>query len=150
MVHRVTELVRPQRRFRGVTLNVALSEGLPKAKMPAGHLEQVLLNLLLNAADAVGEAGTVTISAYLEMETQMLVLTVKDDGPGIPEDLQDQVFEPFITTKPKGKGTGLGLFVCRHLVESYRGELHLRREEAHGACFEIRLWAVDSDQSSEA
>ena len=146
VVHRVTELVRPQRRFRGVTLKTNLSEELPLAKMPAGHLEQVLLNLLLNAADAVGEGGTVDVSADLEVETQMLVLTVKDNGPGIPEDLREQVFEAFITTKPKGKGTGLGLFVCRHLVESYRGELSLKDVEDGGACFEIRLWAVEEEQ----
>jgi len=135
VITQVLTLVRPQNRFNGVKLTREVEPGLPSASIPPGRLEQVLLNLVINAADAVGKGGLITVSAFQRGDT--VVIRVQDDGPGVSETLSEKIFEPFVTTKPKGKGTGLGLFVCRHLVESYGGDLQLRSGAETGAQFEV-------------
>ena len=101
------------------------------------RLEQVLLNLLLNAADAIGGgAGRITVSALAGADS--VELAIEDTGGGIDDGVRDQVFEPFVTTKDVGKGTGLGLAVCRGLVESVGGTIHVD-DGADGARFVLTL-----------
>ena len=137
VITQVLSLVRPQNRFNGVHLHRDIAPGLVLAEIPPGRLEQVVLNLVINAADAVGDGGNVTVRAF--ERGNYVVIQVQDDGPGVSESLAEKIFQPFVTTKPKGKGTGLGLFVCRHLVESYGGDLQLSSVGETGATFEIVL-----------
>jgi signal transduction histidine kinase len=101
------------------------------------RIVQVLLNLLLNAADAAPR-GHVTIRAARAGEGKVRV-EVEDDGPGIAPDVRDKLFEPFVTTKAVGQGTGLGLAVCRGLVEAAGGTIAFEPAGERGARFVIEL-----------
>ncbi len=145
VVEHVAELVRPQDSFRKkrISIDIYIEDGLPRVSMPAPRLEQVVLNLLINAADALDEGGEVRVRA--ERDGIPVRIRVEDNGPGIPAALAEHIFEPFVTTKEKGKGTGLGLFVCRHLVTAYGGEISAEPPEEGGTRFEIRLWPVGEE-----
>ncbi|HSN90672.1 MAG TPA: ATP-binding protein [Anaeromyxobacteraceae bacterium] len=128
-----------QARFRAVGVERDLPAGLPAVRADPGRLVQVLLNLLLNAGDAMGGRGTVSISA--RAEGGRVEVAVADRGPGIaPADLP-RVFDPFFTTKPPGEGTGLGLAICHRIVESFGGGIVAENREGGGARFRIVLRA---------
>jgi two-component system NtrC family sensor kinase len=134
-------LVAPQRSLQDITLSLELGEGLPSVSLGHEQLMQVTLNLLMNAADAVGAGGKVKVAASRSGSGVRLV--VEDDGPGVDPRVQAQLFEPFVTTKDVGKGTGLGLAVCRGLVESAGGSIALDTEYRKGARFVVELPARD-------
>lgn len=100
-----------------------------------GELTQVAVNLVFNAHDAAPRGR---IEVALSTDSSDWVLTVKDDGPGVPEDLRDRIFEPFFTTKDVGDGTGLGLHISRQIVEAHGGRLSLLPTDS-GALFEVRV-----------
>ena len=107
------------------------------AKGSAGQLAQVVLNLLLNAADAIGGEGTIVLDVSREEEWVRLV--VQDTGPGIPPEILGHLFEPFVTSKPTGEGTGLGLAVCHTLVGKLGGTLEASNPPEGGARFTVLL-----------
>ncbi|MFN3200074.1 MAG: sensor histidine kinase [Bradymonadia bacterium] len=137
------ELVRYQRRFKSIEV-VFEAESLPPVIVDRGRLRQVLVNLLLNAADALAtvETGTrlITIGAAAHSREGIsgVRLTVSDNGPGVPEDIAEQLFDPFFTTKQPGEGTGLGLAIAHRLVEEAQGHLALQTSDA-GAAFSVWL-----------
>lgn len=135
----VIALVTPQKSFRDVDLRAELEEGLPPVPLSHERLVQVLLNLLLNAADAVPrEGGLIVIRASLLTEARVRV-EVEDNGPGIAAEIRGRLFEPFATTKQVGEGTGLGLAVCRGLVEAAGGTLLAEEGSERGARFVMDL-----------
>jgi two-component system, NtrC family, sensor kinase len=140
----VVALLRPQKSFRDVVVTVDADASLPKVALSASRLTQVLLNLALNAGDALVTSregkGTLRLGANLDGTTLRIV--VEDDGPGIADEVKDRLFEPFVTTKDVGAGTGLGLAVCRGIVEGAGGEIAVDGAFAAGARFVIRLPAV--------
>ena len=105
----------------------------------AAGLEQLFLNLLLNAAEALPQGGRATIGAGADGDSACIL--IEDDGPGIPEPVRDRIFEPLFSTKEAG--TGLGLTISRRIVEAHRGELSVRDAEGGGTCVEVRLPAAD-------
>ncbi len=111
----------------------------PLVVASAERLQQVFVNLLLNAADAMQGEGKITLST--RVEAKWLRVLVKDSGPGVPEHLHRRIFDPFFTTKEPGQGTGLGLSICRSMIESYEGTLELQAhaEGAGGATFVLSL-----------
>src|SRR6266568_2751360 len=132
-------LARVQPRFRRVEVTLDLPAGLPPVQADEHHLAQVLLNLLLNAGDAMGGEGHVAIAA--RAASGGVVFTVRDSGPGIaPGDLA-RIFDPFFTTKEPGEGTGLGLALSHRIMESFGGEIAARDAPGGGACFELRFRA---------
>ena len=114
------------RKLKGATVTRDYEEGLPKIWAHAGELNQVWINLVDNAADAVEGRGRIGVSAYRDGDS--VVVEVFDDGPGIPRELQARVFEPFFTTKQVGEATGLGLDIVRRIVASHGGEIALASE----------------------
>jgi signal transduction histidine kinase len=130
-------LVAPQRSLKEVALALELAPDLPAVKLGHEQLMQVILNLVMNAADAVGAGGKIRVAA--ERSQRGVRLLVEDDGPGVDARVVAQLFEPFVTTKEVGKGTGLGLAVCRGLVESAGGSIALDREYGRGARFVVEL-----------
>ena len=94
-----------------------------------GELNQVWLNPIDNALDAVPESGRIDISA--NVESDRVVVHVVDDGPGIPTDVMPHIFDPFFTTKPPGQGTGLGLEITRQLVRRHRGDIYAESRPGH-------------------
>jgi two-component system NtrC family sensor kinase len=136
-INDVVALVRPQKAFQNLALTVDAPPGLPHVALARERIMQVLLNLLLNAADAAGPRGRVALRA--ERQGKRVRLSVEDDGPGVDPAIRPRLFEPFATTKEIGKGTGLGLAVCRGLVESVGGSIELDRAFSSGARFVVEL-----------
>ena len=133
----VVALVKPQRSFRDIELRVDAPTTLPRVTLGHERIMQVLLNLLMNAADATGPTGKVVLRA--ESSGTGVRLTVEDNGPGIHPTVRDRLFEPFVTTKEVGKGTGLGLAACRGLVESVEGTIQIDETYPKGARFVVEL-----------
>lgn len=128
----------------------ALRQGLPKGlrleiqtepglftSLTEDHIQEIVMNLCLNARDAMGEEGVLRVETRREGEKVLIV--VEDSGPGIPEDIRSRIFEPFFTTKPPGRGTGLGLFVVHQLVTEAGGEIRVLDRSGGGTRFEILL-----------
>jgi signal transduction histidine kinase len=108
-------------KLRGVSLTRNYEEGLPKIRGHGGELNQIWTNLIDNAADSLNGNGSVEIRAYRDGE--WLAVEVVDDGPGVPPEAQNRIFEPFYTTKEVGAGTGLGLDIVRRVVAGYGGKV---------------------------
>jgi signal transduction histidine kinase len=115
----------------------AVAAELETIRTDAALLRQILLNLLANAHDAVGESGHVRLTA--ELEGGEVVLRVSDDGPGIAPEDRTRIFEPFYTTKGRGRGTGLGLSICRELTRALGGRISVESEVGRGSAFIVTL-----------
>ena len=137
VVDDVAQLMEHDPRAREVTITRRLSEHVPGIRIKEDDLVQVLLNLGLNALDAVGKDGTVEFETGVD--DGVLVIRVSDNGGGIPDAAVGNVFDPFFTTKGPGKGTGLGLFVSRGIIQGIGGILELERTGPDGTTFSIRL-----------
>jgi signal transduction histidine kinase len=116
-------VLRAKAKSKSAGLRLNAPDGLPLIKGFGGELNQIWANLVENALDAVGEGGSVELSANRERDS--VVVCVTDNGPGIPEGIRDRIFDPFFTTKPVGKGTGLGLDIVRRLVQRHNGQIEL-------------------------
>lgn len=136
----IAALVKPQRRAQHAKLEIAIAADTPLVAMSGERLQQVLLNLVLNAADAATSTIQLSAAALAEDPSRVRIV-VEDDGPGVADQVKGRLFEPFVTTKDVGKGTGLGLAVCRGLVESAGGSITLAPSTI-GARFEITLPVV--------
>ena len=110
------------------------------------QLSQLIINLIINAFQALkDEGGIVTVGT--EARDGYIVFFVKDDGPGIPEDIKESIFDPFFTTKEAGAGTGLGLAIVMQAAEDHGGWVELESEEGKGSCFKVY---IPEDTSGEA
>src|SRR5256884_3157028 len=145
LVEEAGGLVAKRLRERGVQIANQLDPGLPRIRAAADQLKQVLLNLLLNAADSMPNGGTITVATQAGAGTEAelfgrdaVQIQVRDTGAGIPDDLLAQIFEPFFSTKP-GKGTGLGLWVSQGIVQSHGGTMRVRSRVGRGTTFMITL-----------
>jgi len=116
-------VLRSKAKTRFVELSIAVEKDLPCVNGFGSELNQVWMNLIDNAIDAVSESGRVEVKAAREQDT--VRVRVIDNGPGIPADIRDRIFDPFFTTKPAGKGTGLGLDIVRRLVQRNNGEIEI-------------------------
>jgi C4-dicarboxylate-specific signal transduction histidine kinase len=123
----------------GVAVEAAIAPGLAALAEPS-QLEQVVFNVLLNAAQAMGGQGRVTVTG--ERRSDRAVLAIRDEGPGIAPEHLGRIFEPFFTTKPEGAGTGLGLTISREIVHELGGELRAENHPGGGARFVIELPAA--------
>lgn len=110
---------------------------LPRIRCNPGQLNQVFMNILVNAAQAIPEKGEITITT--ETTDAEIVIKISDTGSGIPNEIKSRLFEPFFTTKPSGKGTGLGLSVSMDIVHKHNGVIDIESEVGVGTTFTIRL-----------
>jgi signal transduction histidine kinase/CheY-like chemotaxis protein len=127
-----------EQRITNISVIPALAAGLPSVFADGHQVKQVLLNLLMNAEQAMLGAngrGTIVIRTWHDSARQMVVLEVNDDGPGVPEDVRGKIFDPFFTTKEVGKGTGLGLTVAYAIVQEHGGRIRLESKKGSGASF---------------
>ncbi len=145
VVRRTVKLIVNQKKFEHITIEEALQDNLPAVCGDMNHLQQVLLNLALNACTAMPTGGRLTISTSVSSTTGdgRVLLHVSDTGCGIKEDLLEKIFEPFFTTQPVGKGTGLGLSVTFGIVEQHHGTIEVHSEEGKGSTFTISLPPLD-------
>jgi signal transduction histidine kinase len=133
-------LVAPQKDLRQITIERRVAEDLPRVAGPEDQLTQIVLNLLLNAADAIDGEGAIIIDVSRHPErADVIRLTVTDTGAGIAPEVLPTLFEPFVTTKKSGEGTGLGLAVTHTLVERLGGEITADNDERGGARFVVKL-----------
>lgn len=137
----VLALLRPQKSWQDIACDVRCEAPHPLAAMSSKKLTQIVLNLALNAADAIHGTGRTggTITLSCRRREGAVEIAVEDDGPGVPAELREKIFDPFVTTKEVGRGTGLGLAVCRSLVEAARGALVLDASATSGARFVVTL-----------
>ena len=129
-------------RGSGIALECTLAEDVPQLFADGHQIQQVLLNLMHNAEQAMRGAragGTLRISTRFEPERACAVLEVADDGPGVPVEMRGKIFDPFFTTKEVGQGTGLGLTVAYALVEEHGGRIRLECPPTGGAVFLVEL-----------
>lgn len=134
-IQKALAVIEPTVAATGVRLERRFSPGLPPVLVNAGEMEQVFLNLFVNALDAMPLGGRLRIIAEPRNGTRderTIAVTVEDTGCGIPEEIRERVFEPFLTTKPEGKGTGLGLSICLGLVRSNGGQIELESRTGRG------------------
>ena len=135
----VLALVGPQKAFREVALTPEIAQHVPRVALDHGRLVQVILNLALNAVDAVPAQGGCILLRVAVERAEWVRIEVEDNGPGIATEIRDRLFEPFATTKEVGKGTGLGLAVCRGLVEAIGGTIAVDDGALGGARFILDL-----------
>lgn len=133
VVRDVLTLLGQQLKDGNIASTQELDPALPTVWADPLQIEQVLLNLVTNARDAMKEVGTGTVTVRTELAQGSRVwFSVTDTGPGIPGDIQTRIFEPFFTTKEVGKGIGLGLSICHGIVEEHGGELTVDSPVADG------------------
>jgi signal transduction histidine kinase len=125
-----------QSRLAHVEIERRYETGLPLIAAYGSELNQVWMALLENALDAINDNGKITLGA--KRSGDMLLIEVWDNGPGIPQEIQDRIFEPFFTTKPTGAALGLGLDTVQRVVRRHRGYVHVQSEPG-ATCFEVRL-----------
>lgn len=120
-----------------IQLKIELEDSTVEIKCSAGTLQQVLVNLLLNARDAVADQSERIITIRQQCDSGKATISVCDNGPGVSDEVRHKIFVPFFTTKAVGKGTGLGLAVSRQLIEAVGGALLYDENSKAGACFNV-------------
>jgi two-component system NtrC family sensor kinase len=149
LIAHTLEALEPEAREKGVTLELASENELPPVPVDRSQLEQVVINLVVNAIQAMSGGGKIRLSLAREVrrhpsqvaaaEKEVAVLHVEDEGPGIPDDSLELIFEPFFTTKRTGRGTGLGLAIVKRIVEEHGGWIEVRSQIGKGTRFSVSL-----------
>lgn len=124
---------------RGVTIMPTLDHRLPVVNADGNVLKQIILNIVMNALQAMEENGGKLLVESVAPNDQEVCIVISDTGPGIPAETLVQIFEPYFTTKKAGDGTGLGLFVTRTLVEKMGGRIEVSSSAGEGTTFSITL-----------
>jgi len=151
VLRRAVDFFKQQLKLRQIEVVEDFDEDLPAVLADSNRLEQVFVNLLINARDAIEKKGeqrdrkeeAKRITLRTKAEDAMVTIEVTDTGTGIPEALLDRIFEPFFTTKKVGKGTGLGLSISYGIVQDYDGTIKVESKEGEGATFIIRFPRID-------
>jgi signal transduction histidine kinase len=141
VVDRLLLLLDHTARRHGVTLEVSVPGDLPAVRADRSQLQQVIINVVVNAFEAARPRGSVRLSAryVAQPECPGVEIEVRDSGPGIPPSFRSKIFEPFFSTKPPGEGTGLGLPICRDILKDFGGDITLESTPGEGTSFVIWL-----------
>ncbi|MEJ5358709.1 MAG: ATP-binding protein [Desulfobacterales bacterium] len=137
IIHQTVDILKNYARNNNIEIQTDLQPDLPRTTGDGSQLQQVILNLVNNAIDAIGQNGRIVVRS--ETAESAIRITVTDNGPGIPEHMQRKVFDPFFTTKGTGKGTGLGLWISYNIIEKMGGKMTLQSKPGEGATFTIVL-----------
>jgi signal transduction histidine kinase len=144
-------LLKHHERFRKIRLQTMLDGEVGTVPANAEQLIQVFMALLINAADAMGETGGITIRTRRGLsDSEAVVAEVIDGGSGIPRTELTKIFEPFYTTKPPGRGTGLGLSVCYSIIANHGGRIEVASAPGAGSTFRILLPAAAPEEDEAA
>ena len=142
LIAKTVDLRRYHLNIEGIVIETDLSECLPSCIAEPSRLQQVFLNLLNNARQAIasnGRRGAIRFTSRYEAEHERIRIEVSDTGPGIPEGIRKRIFDPFFTTKESGQGTGLGLSICRGIIEEIGGRISAGATESGGGRFVIEV-----------
>jgi two-component system NtrC family sensor kinase len=135
-------LVKNQASFQNISIQTELDSSLPMVLADADQIRQVVLNIILNASDAMPQGGELFIRSCQEPKSKSVMLKISDTGPGIPEEIQNKLFEPFFTTKQTG--TGLGLAIAYGIMERHKGRLKVESTPGHGTTISVILSTDDN------
>lgn len=135
ILEKTLDLVRYDRHFRKIQINTDIHE-VPSIRIDPDQMQQVFLNLILNARDAMPDGGSLNIS--IKKSDGLVEMTFSDSGPGIEPEIKDKIFDPFFTTKGT-RGTGLGLSICYSIVKDHGGTIEIESEKGHGTRFVIKM-----------
>jgi PAS domain S-box-containing protein len=149
MIEKILPLIRLRLRSQQIELKTELDDRGPCVVGSATRLQQVILNLLTNAAQAIGKNGTIRVSTKLDKNTHMAIIQLEDSGCGILAEDVGRIFDPFFTTKEAGDGTGLGLSISYSIISEHGGHIDVHSEVDKGSIFTISLPAK-SEPASEA
>jgi signal transduction histidine kinase len=138
-IMRTLFLLENQTLFQNIEIVRQLDEDIPPVKGDSQQLNHLFMNIVLNAAQAMGGSGTLTISTKRGGNDNRAHIAIADTGPGIPVDVMPHIFEPFFTTKEEGEGTGIGLSLVYGIVENHGGTIRAVNREPTGTCFFIEL-----------
>lgn len=137
VVSHVCELVRPEAAARGIEIRARLAENLPLIAADPAQLTQALVNLVINAIQAVDRNGRVEVETGLAPDAGSLRIFVRDTGPGLPAGRESAIFEPFFTTK--SEGSGLGLWIVQQILTAHGGDVEAANAPTGGATFTLQL-----------
>jgi signal transduction histidine kinase len=141
LIREALTMVEADLRLHGVLVSTELREELPKMLVDRGQLQQVFLNLMMNAIEAMrsvtGRVRSLRITSEINLESSGVLITVEDSGTGIDQGDRDRIFESFFSTK--STGTGMGLTICRSVIESHGGALQASANNPHGTIFHVAL-----------
>jgi C4-dicarboxylate-specific signal transduction histidine kinase len=143
-------LLREQLKLRSIEVVLDLDPSNPTVMANPIRLEQVFMNLLTNARDALAESSKKVISINSCTESGSVVLAFADSGPGVPPALEHRIFDPFFTTKEVGAGTGLGLSITYGIIKDHEGSIELDNRPGEGATFVIELPLAHGESAAEA
>lgn len=141
-----------EHRLANISVVTALASGLPQVFADAHQVQQVLLNLIINAEQAMLSAngrGSLVIRTWHDVDEDAVALEVTDDGPGVPVEMRAKIFDPFFTTKEVGKGTGLGLTVAHAIVQEHGGQIRVESRPGRGASFVVALPVSGADPAAK-
>jgi len=134
-MRRVVDMLDQSMASRGITVEIKASAEVSTVRASGPAIETVFMNLLLNARDAMKDGGTIRVDVVASRAGAAVSVSVTDEGVGIPSEIRDRIFEPFFTTK--GQGLGLGLALCRSIVERYHGHIQASHADGGGSRFEV-------------
>ncbi|HTY38293.1 MAG TPA: cache domain-containing protein [Bacteroidota bacterium] len=146
LLENIILLVRNQASFRNITIQKRLSAEVPEVLVDPDQIQQVFINIILNAAEAMTKGGELSISSTVSARKDAVVISFADNGPGIPEDVRERIFDPFYTTKEHG--TGLGLSISYGIVEQHGGTIAVESCPGKGSTFTIQLPIVTNEGDS--
>ncbi|WDP88388.1 MAG: PAS domain S-box protein [Desulfobacter sp.] len=139
IVEKSMKLIRDQKRFQNIRIKKYLSEDMMLVNADLNKMNQVIINMVMNAADAIEEEGTISLYTYRDKTIKKVFLEIKDTGKGIPHQNLSKIFDPFFTTKEVGKSTGLGLSIVYGIIEEHAGRISVKKTGAKGTTFIIEL-----------
>ena len=137
LVDTIVLLVRNQASFRNITIEKQLDPSMPDLLVDPDQIQQVFVNIILNAAEAMTGGGRLIVRSSVAHDGKTVSVAITDTGPGIPESVREKIFDPFFTTKEHG--TGLGLSISYGIVEQHGGSVGVESVPGHGATFTIAL-----------
>jgi len=143
VIEETVDFLKNEAHYRNIEIRTTLDPDMPTTTSDSSQLQQVFLNILNNAIDAIGKNGVITISTGYDLKNRELSVSIADDGPGIPSEVLGRVFDPFFTTKEVGKGTGLGLSISYSIVEKLGGTIKVASQVGKGTTFSIHLPLVN-------
>lgn len=137
IIENIILLVRNQTSFRNIQMQRNLQQNMPEIMADRDQIQQVFINIIINASEAMSKGGLLSISTALLLTNNSIIITFKDNGPGIPENICEKIFDPFFTTKEQG--TGLGLSISYGIIEQHGGDINVESSLGQGTTFTIQL-----------
>ncbi|MCK8601596.1 sensor histidine kinase [Desulfoferrobacter suflitae] len=147
LVDETIDFLENEAHYRNIVIQPEYHADLPTTLSDSSQLQQVVLNILNNAIDAIGKNGQIDVKTDYSVKDEQIVITISDNGPGIPNDQLDRIFDPFFTTKEVGMGTGLGLSISYTIVDKLGGRILVSSEVGKGTTFTIYLPVIRQEKA---